>query len=303
MGNETAADITDEYQDIRKFALFAGVAAVIVLYIQLLQNRKYWINMEVCLGVMYALSFPFSGVLSPYFMRESDALTVYMCRLLIISFVAQASAVYLTQESSDRTVPVAVSITNILGRGPLLMTYFVAIYTDTFNVNHEISAYIDTAQTALLLFGDIYFMAKTKTRQYRSRTVGDPISFHLSIDALLTFFIGSLALGFPDMFCSLVSRGFQLRECHFFTLRGVAVLILSGSMLSFASLCYRDDKDAVNTLKIKLVVYLPALLNALTNMLIDSHFRTYGHAAIMVGVMGGLAINAGSVVYRHGKED
>lgn len=57
----------------------------------------------------------------------------------------------------------------------------------------------------LLVLGDLFHMSKLTTKE-GNLTVGDPISFHLSIDGLTTFLYGSFLFGFPDMFLDLIVR-------------------------------------------------------------------------------------------------
>lgn len=66
----------------------------------------------------------------------------------------------------------------------------------------------------------------------------------------------------------------NVSEAHLHLAKLWGITLLAGAVLSFASLCYRDDEDAVGTLKAKLIVstypHFVYLLNSQDNSILLS---------------------------------
>lgn len=290
----------DLLADFYKFLAYIAVAVGLALYLQVLQNRKYWITMEVCLGILYVLMFPFASTLSAYSMEGSgDELTTYLFRLMLLGMLSQTVAVYLSRTSADSTVPVSVSISNLLARATLLLCGLHGMYYTKVFTKLGWKANFDLVFISLLAIGDFLHITKVTTRA-AARTVGDPISFHLSLDAVITFILGAFLLGFSDMFIGAVFPNFGAKKEYMILTKIVGSTVLGGSILSFASLCYRYMNNAADSLKCRLAVYLPALLLAFVNALVEKTFLSYGHT-VMIGVLGGLSLNAGFAVWQYEK--
>lgn len=276
-----------------------GVGVILLfLYARIVQNKKHWIYLECAVAALYVAAGAVLGGLG----IGVDSVAVYFIRLRAASFVSQAMASYFTEHSTDKTVPIAVSISNLLMRSSMLVAMDYGIYFGKFGQLPDQVMFWESVLLFLLALGDLYHVLVSKTRIYSHRTVGDPISFHVSIDALLSFCLGMFVLGFPDVLMPGITSA-NIREVHLHLAKLWGITLLSGAVLSFASLCYRDDEDAVGTLKAKLIVYLTAVVLAITHLIVDINFRTYGHCGLMVGLMAGLAWNAGHVVYQHEKDD
>lgn len=290
----------DLLTDFYKFLAYVAVAVGLAVYLQVLQNRKYWITMEVCLGITYVLMFPFASTLSAYSVAGSgDELATYLFRLMLLGLLAQTVAVYQSRTSADPTVPISVSISNMLARGTLILCGIHGVYYTKVFAKLGWKANVDIVFFCLLLIGDCLHITKLTTRA-ASRTVGDPISFHLSLDAVITFILGAFLLGFSDMFIGAVFPNFGIKKEYMILTKIFGCTVLGGSILSFASLCYKYTNNATDSLKCRLAVYLPALLLAFVNALVEKTFLSYGHT-VMIGVLGCLSLNAGFAVWQYEK--
>lgn len=290
----------DTMADWYKFLMLIGIALGLALYLQVLRNRSYWVAMETLIGIASLLCLPFaSSMIDKYQTTGTNSLAVYLFRLMLFARVSQAAVIFLTRNSNDPTVAIGISITNILSRTALLMCAFHGIY-HTKTISKEMLR-MDVIHISLLIIGDIFQLTKVTTRD-GSLTIGDPVSFHLSIDGLVKFVMASWIFGFPEMFLTVVNPNIKPNEGQLALAQVIGSMVFGLAVLSFACLCFKHREDAVTVLKAKLVFYIPAILFGFVMVVTDAQYRLLGHMGVVMGGMSLLGLNAMYAVWQDEKE-
>ncbi|XP_039266464.2 uncharacterized protein LOC120341929 [Styela clava] len=230
---------------------------IMIFYLILLFDRTKWRNLEMSLGVCYIVSLPYANNLLSIWLNgaEGDSLTKHLLQLMLLAMAVQAFAFFLTDDSSDSVIDCSLIITNILSRGGLLLSaVYAMLYVKSLS---PLALKFDYVFLSLLMVGDFVHMRKITTKD-GTLIFGDSVRFHVVVDALGTFLLGVILLGFPSILAGPLNLSTPVTDvCQVF-MRSFGFQLLAGSLLSLSSLCYKKNKDVASILKSKLVIYVPA---------------------------------------------
>ncbi|XP_039266466.2 uncharacterized protein LOC120341932 [Styela clava] len=274
--------------ECNQMLMFLTSAFGFILYVQGVGNRQRTAIVEGCLAVAYAILIFFpSGSLS-YVVSTTNNLPICVFQLVFSCLLAQSIAYQITRNSVQPEVVFSTTVVNILTRCSLILCALYGIQSK-FVLN--LPCMLTLVILLPLVLGDFAHLFSMSSKSYL--TIGDPISWHVSVDAMSTFFLGCCALAFPDVFCEKMTESAGLLT------KALGIAVIGQSLLSFASLCFRSREDAIAILKSKLVMYVLSMFVVLVSAVNDKAFWSNGHPFYLVGTSLALLYNAGYALSEH----
>lgn len=264
--------------------LILGASVIgLIAYLQIVSRRHLVAKVEVALAVGFAFIILPKGTFLSYVPKHGGAVPNTILQLILACLISQCVTIQLTKHSKNPEVLLCTYVTNVLTRSSLVLcTIHGMFYVESLS---KLPCLVTMAVLVPLIIGDVFHLFHTVNKYHG--TIGDPVSWYLANDAMMTFFFGIIVLVFPGVF----SVDMQDDATSLFV-KAFGFMIIGQSLLSFSALTFRDVEDAKAVLTAKILMHALCCVAGASSYFTDPEFWNGSHPYYLLVVSGILLYNA-----------